>query len=127
MQLVTQSLALDAQNVDALQTTAALLATQPGLHDDTLEYRIRRRIVALRPGVLPELVPYFRLAIRLTHGGSEGAHIREDARTVQARYVRGLTICEALSDAPVLRKVLRKWSGPLEEIPDLQQSSASLQ
>jgi len=121
MEAARASLSLDGGNVQGLHAAASLMPMQPELADASEELRLRQRLVDQRPGDFSELIPYFRLAIRLQKtAGAANASTEARAQEVQARLVRLLGICSKLDPDPTLDRARSYWSQPLEEIAELR-------
>jgi hypothetical protein len=121
MSLADSALALDGENVQALQTRAALLTDDSRLRDPLRELQIRSRLVRLRPGDFSELVPYLRLALRLTKDPAHGdPSFAREAEAARARLLNLLEICARISPDPQWPRLRQEWSQPLELIPALR-------
>ena len=119
-ELARGGLAIDSMNVQSLHAMAAILSMRQGPSDRLEELRIRRRLVDRRPGDFGELIPYFRLAIRLSREvptASEG--IQANAHEVQLRLTSLLATCAKLDRDPVLERAREYWSQPLDQIQAL--------
>ena len=114
MALTGESLAADSTNLRALITRAGLLRRAPGLRDPIGELRLRRRIVAQRPGDLTQLAFYFSAAVRVAADPVFGAAALEEAETVRRRYVALLGTASRLWDGPEIAALRDEWSTPLK-------------
>jgi len=112
--LAGDALALDPANLQALETTAALMSGVPRYRDPLAEAGIRQRIVELRPGDLAELEPYFHLVDAIMRDpATRRDEIREHAEAVRLRYVRILDLCLRVWRHPSLAALRQRWANPL--------------
>lgn len=112
--LARASLSLDSTNVQALQTTAALVSSIPSLRDPELELSIRRRIARERPGDIGELAPYFQLALAMMKDpATRDPEILAQAEAVRRRFITVVGISRRISPDPMLATLEAQWSTPL--------------
>ena len=119
MVLADSSLAIDPANIQALHAKAALMSLRLELADSTAELAIRQRIVDQRPGDFGELIPYFRLALRLGAGDRDG-EIERRAEATHERLIGLLKTCAKIDRGREVAQSIAYWSQPLERIPSLR-------
>src|SRR5262249_13646644 len=104
--------------LQGLTTRAILLRRVPSLRDPLGELRLRRRIVAQRPGDLTQLAFYFSAAVRLAGDSAAGAAVPADAQGGRRRYVDLLGTALRLWTEPGLAERRAEWSSPLQVTTD---------
>ena len=120
MALARASLSLDPGNLQALQTTAALLSSVPHLRDPRLEVQIRHRIVLERPGDLGELIPYFQSVVAVMRDPAlSDPALLDQAEDARRRFVRLVGLCQRIWSNPVLAQLHEQWSVPLKILAKL--------
>jgi hypothetical protein len=119
MALARSALAIEPENIQALQIVAALLHGVPRYRDPGAELAIRHRIVRLRPGDRAELVPYFDLVGRIPRDptAAQTQMLRESER-VHRRFLDLLGICMKLSSDPRLAALHAQWLPGAPGVPN---------
>lgn len=112
--LAESSLALEPENLQALQTLAALRHSVPRYRDPRAEAALRLRIVEQRPGDLAELEPYFELVVGIMRDPApRDPTILDRAEAVRRRYLSLLELCPKVWNHGDLVRLQIRWSAPL--------------